>query len=311
MQVKNFYWYVLNKPLPEGDALDTKLSNKPFEPCLSQQLSSQGWVSAVDSGERVYEAHGAQLLMLKQEKRLLPASVVNEHLQLKVEEFEQAEGYKPSRKIRQQMKDDLTQALLPKAFTKSSRLPILVFPKQGWLMVLSGSAKSADDATAFLRETLDGLPVSLVNSDNSPSHVMTSWLKNPLSLPQDWALGEEVELQDAEGALVRARNQDLLTDELNVHMDAGKIVSKLALIWRENVSFILQDDLSIKRIKLLLEQEEAPDSSEGQDARFAHEFALSCNWLVPFCQALLQVMGGLDKALLASQDRAFSGADKY
>ena len=111
MQVKNFYWYVLNKPLPAGNALDEKLSSKPFEPCLSQQLSSQGWVSAVDSGERVYEAHGAQLLMLKQEKRLLPASVVNEHLQVKVEEFEQAEGYKPSRKIRQQMKDQPIDAL--------------------------------------------------------------------------------------------------------------------------------------------------------------------------------------------------------
>jgi recombination associated protein RdgC len=306
MQVKNFYWYVLNKPLPQGDVLEGKLASKPFEPCLSQQLSSQGWVSATASGERVYEAHGAQLLMLKTERRLLPASVVNEHLQEKVEEFEQAEGYSPSRKIRQQMKEDLTQVLLPKAFTKSSRLPILVFPKQGWLLVLSGSSKSADDATAFLRDTLDGLPVSLISSDDSPSHVMTSWLQNPLSLPQDWALGEEVELQDAEGALVKARNQDLLTDELNVHMDAGKIVSKLALVWRENVSFMLQDDLSIKRIKLLLEQEEAPDSSEGQDARFAHEFALSCNWLVPFCQALLKTMGGLNKALAASQGRAFT-----
>ncbi|MFY0700418.1 MAG: recombination-associated protein RdgC [Bermanella sp.] len=306
MQVKNFYWYVLNKPLPQMDVLEDKLAKKPFTPCLSQQLASQGWVSAVSSGERVYEAHGAQLLMLKTEKRLLPASVVNEHLQVKIEEFEQAEGYSPSKKIRTQMKEDLTQILLPQAFTKSSRLPILVFPKQGWLMVLSASAKSADDATAFLRETLDGLPVSLTNTDNSPSHVMTSWLENPLSLPQGWALGEEVELQDAEGALVRARNQDLLTDELNVHMEAGKIVSKLALVWRENVSCVLQDDLSVKRIKLLLEQDDAPDSSEGQDARFAHEFALSCNWLVPFCQDLLATMGGLDKALAASQERAFA-----
>jgi len=307
MQVRNFYWYVLNKPIGSRDELEKKLASKPFEPCMSQQLSSQGWVSADSSGDRVYEAHGAQLLMLKQEKRLLPAAVVNEYLQQKVEEFESAEGYSPSRKIRLQMKEDLTQELLPKAFTKSSRLPVLIFPKQGWLIVLSGSAKSADDATAFLRDTLDGLPVSLVNTDNSPSFVMTSWLQNPLSLPEDWALGEEVELQDAEGALVRARNHDLLTDELSVHLDAGKIVSKLHLIWRENVSFLLQDDLSIKRIKLLLEQEEAPADDGSQDAKFAHEFALSCNWLVPFCQALLSAMGGLDKALSASQSRAFRG----
>jgi len=140
---------------------------------------------------------------------------------------------------------------------------------------------------------------------------MTQWLQNPASLPEDWALGEEVELQDAEGALVRARNQDLLTDELSVHMDAGKIVSKLALVWQENVSFLLQDDLSIKRIKLLLEQEDALDIGDEVDAKFAHEFAVSCNWLVPFCHSLLKAMGGLDKALAASQDRAFSQTDKY
>ncbi len=265
-------------------------------------------MAPTSSGEWVYEAHGAQLVMLKQERRLLPGSVVNEYLQHKVEEFEAAEGYAPSRKIRQQMKDEITLDLLPKAFTKSSRIPIVVFPRQGWLFVLSGSSKSADDSTAFLRETLGNLPISLMNSDTSPGHIMTNWLDKPVELPQDWMLGEEVELQDAEGGIVRVRNQDLLGDELSVHLEAGKIVNKLALVWREDISFILQDDLSVKRIKLLLDDDDSFDNSEGQDAKFAHEFAVSCNWLVPFCQSLLKALGGMDKALAASQDRAFSDA---
>ncbi len=306
MQVKNFYWYVLNKPLPNGNGLSDLLSKKDFTPCESQQQLSQGWVAPMSHGEWVYEAHAAQLIMLKQERRLLPGSVVNEYLQQKVEEFEAAEGYAPSRKIRQQMKDEITLDLLPKAFTKASRIPIVIFPRQGWLFVLSGSSKSADDATAFLRETLGNLPISLINSDTSPSHTMTNWLDKPVELPEDWMLGEEVELQDAEGGIVRVRNQDLLGDELSVHLEAGKIVNKLALVWREDISFILQDDLSIKRIKLLLDDDDSFDNSEGREAKFAHEFAVSCNWLVPFCQSLLKALGGMDKALAASQDRAFS-----
>jgi recombination associated protein RdgC len=303
MQVKNFYWYVLNKPLDANMA--DKLEKAPFEACGLSQQSSQGWVTPIHGEGFVYDAHGAQLCMLKQEKRLLPASVVNDYLQVKVDEFEATEGYSPSRKIRMQMKEELTLELLPKAFTKVSKVPVLIFPKQGWLMVLGGSVKTADDTTAFMRETIGNLPVSLINSDISPSHMMTRWLSNPSELPKDWELGEEVELKDAEDAVVRVKNQDLLSEELTVHMDAGKIVTKLALIWREQVSLMVQEDLSVKRAKLSLEDDAPFEATESEEGKFAHEFAVSCNWVVPLCQSLIKAFGGLDKALAASQDRAF------
>ncbi len=309
MQVRNFIWYVLNKPLPAAEKVSELLAKKAFVPCMSQQQISQGWVAPLHHGEWVYEAHGAQLLMLKQERRLLPASVVNEYLQAKIEEFEAAEGYAPSRKIRQQMKEDLTLELLPKAFTKTSKIPILIFPRQGWLFVLSSSVKSADDSTALLRETLGSLPISLTNTDVSPSHMMTRWLSHPGELPEEWSLGEEVELQEPEAGVVKVRNQDLLAEEITVHLDAGKFASKLALVWREDISLMLEEDLGVKRIKLLLEDDDAPSSSDPQDAKFAHEFAVSCNWMVPMCQSLLKALGGLEKALAASQSRAFDGAD--
>ncbi len=302
MQIKNFIWYVLSKPLTGN--IDGLLGTKEFEPCQSQQQSSQGWVPPLHKDEFVYEAHGAQLLMLKQEKRLLPSSVINEHMQTEIEAFETSEGYPPSRKIRQQMKDDITLALLPKAFTTSSKIPVLLFPKQGWLFVLTSSATAADDTTAFLRETLGSLPISLVNTDSSPSHTMTYWLGDSTTVPQDWILGEEVELKEAEAGTVKVRNQDLLAEELTVHLDAGKLVNKLALIWREDISFILNDDLTVKRIKLLLEDDDAPSSSDPQEAKFAHEFAVSCNWMVPLCESLLSALGGLDKALSASRVKA-------
>lgn len=305
MQIRNFFWYVLNKPIGDKGSIEAKLAEHGFKPCTHQQQMSQGWVPPVGD-ELVYEAHGAQLLMLKQEKRLLPASVVNEYLQQKVEHFEAEEGYKPGRKVRQQMKEELVQELLPKAFTKSGRIPVLLFPKQGWLLVLRASAKTAEDATSFLRSSLGSLPTALVNVDISPTHQMTRWLMDPLSLPADWMLGEEVELQDEEKATVKVRNQDLLGDELTVHTNAGKLVSKLAMVWREQVALIIQEDLAIKRIKLLLEEDDLVDGDDP-DAKFAHEFALSCNWVVPLCESILAAFGGLDKALSGSQERAFAG----
>lgn len=306
MQVRSFYWYVLTKPLASGAAISQALAKHPFTPCAPQQLQSQGWSGPIHSEELLYEAHGAQLLMLKQEKRLLPASVINDYLQQKLEAFEADEGYMPGRKVRQQMKEDLTLELLPKAFTKTSSVPVVIFPKQGWLMVIAGSAKTADDTTAFLRETLGSLPVSLMNVDTSPTHTMTNWISAPGELPDDWQLGEEAELQDEDGAMVRVRNQALFSDEMAVHMDAGKRVNKLQLMWKEDLTLMLQEDMSIKRIKLLLEGDDldVADMQDGPEAKYAHEFAVSCNWLVPMCQSLLAAMGGMDQALAGSIERS-------
>ena len=303
MQIRNFYWYILNKPLPDVQDLNSKLGEYEFSPCSHQQEMSQGWVSALPDQDLVYEAHGAQLLMLKQEKRLLPASVVNEYLQQKIEHFEAEEGYKPGRSLRQQMKEDITISLLPKAFTKSSRIPILILPKQGWVFVLGASNKTAEDATSFLRSCLGSLPTTLVNTNDSPASMMTRWLIDPVSIPANWQLGEEVELVDAESAVVKIRNQHLLGDELDVHTSAGKLVSKLALIWRDQISILISEDLSVKRIKLMQEDD---DHYDGDDkaGKFAHEFAVSCNWLVPLCQDILEAFGALDSALASSQSRS-------
>jgi len=309
VQIKNLFWYVLNKPLGQAEALGAKLAKKPFAPCGATQELSQGWVAPLSQGEWVYEAHGAQLLMLKQERRLLPASVVNDYLQTKVEQFEAQEGYPPSRKVRQQMKEDLTLELLPKAFTKQVRVPVVIFPKQGWLFVLTSSAKTADDTTAFLRETIESLPISLVSTEVSPSFTMTQWLSAPGELPSDWQLGEEVELRDAEDAVVKVRNQMLFSDEVQVHLDSGKHATKLVLIWQDQVSLLLQDDLAIKRIKVLNEEEAPADAMADDISRFAHEFAVSCQWVVPLCESLLNALGGLEKALGASQARSHTAPE--
>lgn len=303
MQIKNFYWYALTKPLGDVAEIAKQLSKVPFSPCMATQEMSQGWVPpAPNQDDLVYEAHGAILLMLKQEKRLLPASVINDFLAERVEAFEQAEGYAPSRKIKQQMKDEVIQDLLPKSFTKSLRLPVLIMPRQGWLFVLSSSSKTADDVTAFLRETLGSLPIALMNTEVSPAFTMTQWLQQPSTLPTDWTVGEEAELVDAEEASVRIKKQSLYSEEVTAHLDASKQVSKLALLWREDIQLLLQDDLSIKRIKSTAEPDEM-DLPEDALARFSHEFAVTCQWLKPLCDDLLKALGGMDKALAGSQSR--------
>ena len=67
-----------------------KLEKDMFQPCLSDQPYSQGWVSpSGDLGISLsHNGNNSTLLSLRREERLLPAGVVNEALDEKVAEIE-------------------------------------------------------------------------------------------------------------------------------------------------------------------------------------------------------------------------------
>jgi len=105
---------------------------------------------------------------------------------------------------------------------------------------------------------------------------LTGWIAGE-PLPGGLTLGDECELKDADerGAVVRCQRQELQSDEIARHLESGKLVTKLALTLEEHVSFVLGDDLIIRKFKLLdgaldqLEGTESDDHRAELDARFA------------------------------------------
>ena len=117
-------------------------------------------------------------------------------------------------------------------------------------------------------------------------------------MPAGFELGDECELREPVegGSVIRCRKQDLLADEIEAHLEAGKLVTKLAVSWDERLSCILADDVSIKRLRFLdLVMEEAGEVSADDDvARFDADFALMTLELSRFIPAWLEVFGGLE-----------------
>ncbi|WVM94548.1 recombination-associated protein RdgC [Halopseudomonas pachastrellae] len=64
-------------------------------------------------------------------------------------------------------------------------------------------------------------------------------------------IGDDCELRDTseDGGVVRCKRQDLASDEIQLHLSAGKQVSQLMLQWQEKLSFSLDDKLTLKRVK--------------------------------------------------------------
>src|SRR5690606_4177811 len=138
------------------------------------------------------------------------------------------------------------------AFVRPSRRAAYLDLKHGWFVVDTASRKAAEDAVSELREALGRFPATPMAPEESPRSLMTSWLVDG-DLPAGLALGEECELRDpAEaGAIVRCRRQDLESEEMREHLKAGKQVFQLGLVFDERMSFVLGEDLVVRKLRFL------------------------------------------------------------
>ena len=267
MWFRNLYLFKFEKDFSlNAEELHEELSKKPFTPCSATQRESMGWVSPIADGSSLTHSSNKYILFtMARQERLLPATVVKEALQEKIEAIEAKDDRKVSNREKKEMREDIEHELLPRAFTRTQKIDAWIDPKNGWLILNTPSAPRAEAFTQLLRKTLGSLPVALPDSEVSPSVAMTQWLSSS-KLPAPFVLGYECELKnqgDDKGSAV-FKQHDLTLDEVQSSLKAGKAVSKLAIEWDEKISFVLSDDLQIKKLKFLDVLEEQLQDSDPQ-----------------------------------------------
>jgi recombination associated protein RdgC len=260
------------------DALDTRLAGQRLKPVGPLELSSRGFVPPFgrDSEALSHRVGDAVWLTVGGEDRLLPAAVVNDLLQKKLSELEQQEGRKPGGRARKRLKDDLVHELLPRAFVRPSRTDALLDLGHGLCVVDTSSRKAAEAVVSEIRHALGSFPALPLNAEVAPRGVLTGWIAGE-PLPPGLSLGDECELKDAadRGAIVKCQRQELQGDEIGKHLEAGKQVTRLALVLDDHASFVLGEDLVVRKFKLLdgavdqLESSQRDDVRAEMDARFA------------------------------------------
>jgi recombination associated protein RdgC len=298
MWFKNLRAYRLTTPFDlSPEQLDRQLQARSFEPCPKSQPLSLGWVPPLgdESGPLVHAAGGRLLLRLRREEKLLPASVVREQLQERIADIQAAQGRKVYRKERLSLKDEIVQDCLPRAFSRSGYVHAYIDTRANWVLVDAASAARAEELLNLLRECIGSFPVLLPQVNSAPAATMTGWLLHG-SLPEDMVLGEECELREPgeEGGVVRCRGVDLLSEEVEAHLHAGKQVARLALSWDERVSLVMAEDLVLRRLKfsdeLLKENEEIPEADQA--ARLDADFALMSSALSELQERVMALFGG-------------------
>lgn len=297
MLFKNAFIYRLTKPAPwTTSELEELLDEHAFAPCGANDSHRLGWIAPAPelSDCLTYSRGRHTLITLNKEEKILPASVVNDEVSKHVQVIEEREQRRIRKKERQDLKDQAIALLLPKAFTKSKPTSAWLDADDGWLVVDTPSATRADEFTATLRKAVGTLPLRFLKLKEAPAQHFSNWVKND-HYPAPLVSGDQCELRADDGTdtVIRCKGTESLTDAIASHLDSGMQVTQINLSWDEKISFLLTDELIIKRIKYLdTLQDKAAESDTDAAERFNANFYLLTSELSKMLADIVRVLGG-------------------
>jgi recombination associated protein RdgC len=99
-------------------ALEEKLARHPLQRCGNMDRESRGWVSPSGDERLVYSLNRQLLIAFGTEQKLLPASVVNQAAKERAAATAEQQGYRVGGKQMREIKERVTEELLPRAFVR-------------------------------------------------------------------------------------------------------------------------------------------------------------------------------------------------
>ncbi|RJG08167.1 recombination-associated protein RdgC [Noviherbaspirillum cavernae] len=295
MWFKNLQVYRLSAPWAlTSEQLHDALAPRAFSASNSLEMQSNGWVSPRDNGMLVHTVNKQLLLQLGTEKKLLPSTVINQVCKARAAELEEQQGFKPGRKQMKELKEQVTDELLPRAFSIRRNTSVWIDPVHGWLVVDAASPAKADEVFKALLQSLGQLPLGTLRVQQSPVAAMTDWLAAD-EAPRNFTIDQDTELRStSEGkATVRYVRHTLEPDDVRRHIASGKQCTRLALTWADRVSLVLTESLTLKRVAPLdVLKENADAMTQNDDERFDTDFALMTGELSKLLDDLVEALGG-------------------
>jgi recombination associated protein RdgC len=269
-----------------AEALRGKIDSMPWRAPEPSQASSCGFTKV--HGCDFLEAEGALLFAVKISEKTIPAAALREVLDERVQAIEEAQGRKVYRKERLQLKDEIVHDLLPRTLPVSKVIPAYI-DTQTHLVIVDASPNRAHQVLNHVRECVGTLPVQMLGANENTSRIATVWLSRG-TMPGAFLLGDSCELREPgeEGGVVKLAGVDLMSEEVEGHLNCGREVHKLALSWRGYVDFTLLETWRLSGLKFtdeLLNQH--PQDIEGEDAIGQADLAI----MVPTMRQLLEDLG--------------------
>ena len=296
MWFKNAIFYTLSDTFELEEAtLNQKLQEHAFSPCSASNPETAGFSSPleVDPEQMVHSDGQYWLISLKCEKKLLPASVVNQQLAAKCQEIEDQTGHKPSKTQKLEIKEELEHTLRGQAFATASYIQAYFDWEHRLLVVNTASATKADFFTASLRQAIGSLPIETVEAP-AIANRFTTWLANN-DYPDIFVIGEECTFLDPScDASIRCQKENIIGEDITALIGENRQCIQMSFSYLEQMSFVLSQELYIKKIKYLtMLQDQAKDIyCESVAEKKAANFHIMSRSISELIQALIDTFCG-------------------
>lgn len=294
MFAKNLMTYCLSeKDDLTLDDLEEALTRGAYTPCLSNQGRSRGWVPVRPMGNLAYGLYGFWFIRLAIEEKVIPADAVANEVKKRAAQMLIDNGYKPGRKQLKEIKERVIEEALPNALSRVRYTTAWFHKPSLCFFIDAGTQAKADEVIDHLRHCLDEFPLKAFNTRISPMSSMADWLTAG-ECPDDFSVDHEVCLKEVDGrATVTYKGLDLDSEEVREHMACGFMPTKLALTYKDRLSFILTEQGDLKRITFLdVVKEEADKSAENADELFDAQAFLMASELGILMKAIEGAFGG-------------------
>ena len=271
---RNVRLYTIDNPWPDSEeALAEALESVAFRACGPLTERSSGFESAApDAGDALARrVGGADLLRLRSQSRVLPAAAVNEELEARIVDYRERMQEDPTPREKRRMKAEVRDELMPKSMLKSDRIHGYVDIKTKILGVDAAQPSAAERFTRRLQAAFGDLVVKPLQFDSPVSEFLTAMFLG--DAPRNFAVGRECRMRDAAdaSAVVRWSNFDLGDATIRRHVADGMQITHLGLVYDNIMSFVLDENGVLTKIKFLGVDDVAGDEADPvarQDAEF-------------------------------------------
>ena len=289
------------------DPIEQAMTKGQFVPCSATQEKSVGFVPPRGElhGPRVEDIGGQWILRFKSETKTIPAQALARRVAEKAARIEQETGRKPGRKETKELKDEARLDLLPIAFSNEATTWIWIDRENRTLVVDTASQSRADVIVSALVDLLPGLSVSLLGTCTSPQAAMAHWLATQ-EPPAGFSIDRECELKSADESksTVRYGRHPLDIEEVQKHIAAGKLPTRLAMTWDGRVSFVLTQGLQVRGVKFL---DAVFEGTKADAGGFDTDVAIATGELRKLIPDLVYALGGESEPGVASAAAAQEG----
>lgn len=260
-----------------------------FMPCASHEDRAIGWTPprGVDHGALVETVAGHTILTATLERKRVPGGALRRAVEERCKAIEDQEGFRPGRKRKQELKEDVRAQMLGQAIPTRTAILVWVDPTAGTLAVDAVGA-ICDDMVTLLVKSFDGLRLQYLLPVDDPQARMSGWLVNQQCDSDFFSVGRDADLVGNGGASVRLRGRDLREGHVTDLVGQGMQVSRLEIL-HEDATFVLAPTLELRRIRV-----ESPAVARGEDDDpFDADVMIGCTTMRRVISDLMDEFGGM------------------